>query len=106
MDAVRRYLKEETNLLTNIMLIMYLHGSQAPRTTEFLSIECYNGPSTARRLYVQDGSVVYITPVNLLARFIWFIRFNWFVLVRFGSASAADLVGSVSSCWFPMETSS
>jgi hypothetical protein len=38
MDAVHRYLKEETSLLRNIML-MYLRGGQAPRTTEFLSVE-------------------------------------------------------------------
>lgn len=44
--------------------------------------------------------------VNLLVRFIRYIWFKWFVLVRFGSTSGADLVGLVSSCWFPMETSS
>lgn len=61
MDAVRRYLKEEMDLLINIMLIMFLRGGQAPRTTEFLSIECYNGPSTPRGLYIHDGSLAYVT---------------------------------------------
>ena len=45
-------------------------------------------------------------PVNLLVRFIRSNWFNWFVLVRFGSASGADLIGSVCGCWFPMETRS
>jgi hypothetical protein len=61
MDAVRRYLKEEMDLLINIMLIMFLRGGQAPRTTEFLSIESYNGPSTPRGLYIHDGSLAYVT---------------------------------------------
>jgi hypothetical protein len=61
MDAVRRYLKEEMDLLINIMLIMFLRGGQAPRTTEFLSIECYNGPSTSRGLYIHNGSLAYVT---------------------------------------------
>jgi hypothetical protein len=60
-DAVHRYLREETSLLRNIMLMMYLRGGQAPRTTEFLSIECYNGPSTSRGIYVHSGSIVYVT---------------------------------------------
>lgn len=60
-DAVHRYLREETTLLRNIMLMMYLRGGQAPRTTEFLSIECYNGPSTSRGIYVHSGSIVYVT---------------------------------------------
>ncbi len=61
LDAVRRYLSEETNLLVQLMLMLYLRGGQAARTTEFFSIECYNGPSTSRGVYVHDGSIVYIT---------------------------------------------
>lgn len=61
MDAVRRYLKEDTALLTNIMLIMYLRGWQAPRTTELLSVECYNDPSTPCGVYIHDGSLVLVT---------------------------------------------
>jgi hypothetical protein len=60
-DAVHRYLREETSLLRNIMLMMYLRGGQAPRTTEFLSIECCNGPSTLRGTCVHSGSIIYIT---------------------------------------------
>jgi hypothetical protein len=60
-DAVHQYLREETSLLQNIMLMMYLRGGQAPRTTEFLSIECYNGSSTSRCIYVHSGSIVYVT---------------------------------------------
>lgn len=43
------------------MLIMYLRGGQAPRTTELFSIEHQNGPSTSRGVYVHEGSVVYVT---------------------------------------------
>lgn len=60
-DTVHRYLREETSLLRNIMLIMYLRSGQALRTTEFLRIECYNGPSTSRDVYVHYGSIVYVT---------------------------------------------
>lgn len=60
-DAVHRYFKEETKLLRHIMLMMYLRGGQAPRTTEFLSIECYNGPSTSRGIYIHNGAIVYVT---------------------------------------------
>ena len=61
LDAVRRFLKQESSLLTNIMLMMYLRGGQAPRTTEFLSIECWNGPTTSRGIYIHRGSLVYVT---------------------------------------------
>jgi hypothetical protein len=61
MDAVHRYLKEWTSLLRNIMLMMYLRGGQAPRTTEFSSVECYNGPSTSRGIYIHGESIVYVT---------------------------------------------
>jgi hypothetical protein len=29
--------------------------------TEFLSVECYNGPSTSRGIYIHGGSIVYVT---------------------------------------------
>lgn len=60
-SAVHRYLKEEADLLTQLMLVMYLRGGQAPRTTEFFSIECCNGPSTSRGIYVHAGAIVYVT---------------------------------------------
>ena len=60
-EAVHRYLKEEANLLIQIMLVMYLRGGQNPRVPELSSIECDNGPSTARGVYIHAGRVVYIT---------------------------------------------
>jgi len=61
MDAVRRYLKAETNLLENIMLLMYLRSGQAPRSTEFFSLQCFNSPSTSRGIYIHNGSIMYVT---------------------------------------------
>lgn len=60
-DAVHRYLTSETELLQHIMLICYLAGGQAPRSTELFSLECWNGPSTCRGIYLSSGSVVYVT---------------------------------------------
>ena len=60
-QAVCRYLKEETTLLANLMLLMHFRGGQAPRSTEFFSIECWNGASTARGLYVHEGRMMYVT---------------------------------------------
>ncbi|KAL8626151.1 hypothetical protein Q9189_008167, partial [Teloschistes chrysophthalmus] len=59
--AVHRYLKEEADLLVQVMLIMYLRGGQAPRLTELFSIECYNGSSTSRGVYIHAGTIVYVT---------------------------------------------
>lgn len=60
-DAVRRYLKEESSLVLLIFQMLALRAGQAPRTSELSSLECYNGPSTARGIYVHDGRIVYIT---------------------------------------------
>jgi hypothetical protein len=60
-DAVRRYLTEESNLLLLLFQLLFLRAGQGPRTLELSSIECYNGPSTSRGLYVHDGSMVYVT---------------------------------------------
>lgn len=59
--AVRRYLDGEVQLLRQLMLVMYFQGGQAPRSTEFFSIECENGPSTSRGIYVHAGSIVFVT---------------------------------------------
>jgi len=48
MRSVRQFLRKEEILLEQIMLIMYLRGGQAPRTTEFFSLRCWNGASTSR----------------------------------------------------------
>jgi hypothetical protein len=58
MDAVKRYLTEENALLIDIMLMMYLNGGQAPRTTEFFGIEWNNSPSSPRGVYIDDVSVL------------------------------------------------
>ena len=60
-DAVRRYLKEESNLVHLIFQLLFLRHGQDPRTSELTGIECYNGPSTSRGLYVHKGSMVYVT---------------------------------------------
>ena len=60
-NAVRRYLKEESNLVLLIFQLLFLRPGQGPRTSELTSIECYNGPSTSRGLYVHEGSMVYVT---------------------------------------------
>jgi hypothetical protein len=45
------------------MLVGSLHTScgQVPRGPELFSLECQNGPSTQRGIYVWNGSVIYIT---------------------------------------------
>lgn len=60
-NAVRRYLREESNLVLLFYQLLFLRAGQGPRTSELSSIECYNGPSTSRGLYVYDGSIVYVT---------------------------------------------
>lgn len=59
--SVARYLEEEEMLLTQIMLIFYLGGGQAPRSTELFSIEHRNGSCNPRGLYVHRGSIVFVT---------------------------------------------
>ncbi len=60
-DAVRRYLTEESNLVLLLFQLLFLRAGQGPRTLELSSIECYNGPTTSRGLYVHNGLMVYIT---------------------------------------------
>lgn len=58
----RQYLRKEEQLLELIMLIFFLRGGQAPRTTELLfSVECCNGSATSRGLYVHSNSLMYVT---------------------------------------------
>lgn len=61
LGAVARYLREETQLLLQLMLVMFLRGGQAPRSTELFSLECWNGPSTSRGVYVHAGAMMYVT---------------------------------------------
>jgi hypothetical protein len=58
---VRQFLKKEEILLEQIMLMIYLRGGQASRTTEFFSVRCKNGASTSRGIYVHQGSMMYVT---------------------------------------------
>jgi hypothetical protein len=57
----RQYLKKEEQLLELIILILFLRGGQALRTTELFSVECYNGSTTLRGLYAHGGSLMYVT---------------------------------------------
>ena len=43
------------------MLLMYLFAGQAPRSTEFFSLEWENRPASSHELYVHRGSMVYAT---------------------------------------------
>jgi hypothetical protein len=61
MRSVRQLLRKEEMLLEQIMLMMYLRGGQASRTTEFFSLRCWNGESTSRGVYVHEGSILYVT---------------------------------------------
>jgi hypothetical protein len=61
MRSVRQFLRKEEILLEQIMLMMYLRGGQAPRTTEFFSLRCWNGASTSRGLYIHEDSILYVT---------------------------------------------
>lgn len=59
--AVRRYLNQDHEVLKQLGLVLHLTGGQAPRSTELFSIECENGPTTSRGLYVYDGALCYVT---------------------------------------------
>ena len=59
--AVRHYLDQNDKLLKQLGLILYLTGGQAPRSTELFSIECENGPTTSRGIYIHDGALCYVT---------------------------------------------
>ena len=59
--AVRHYLDQNDKLLKQLGLILHLTGGQAPRSTELFSIECENGPTTSRGIYIHDGALCYVT---------------------------------------------
>jgi hypothetical protein len=60
MAAVNRYLDEERELLIQFMLILYLRGGQAPRSTELFSIMHQSSSIDSRGLCVHNGSMIYI----------------------------------------------
>ena len=59
--AVRHYLDQNDKLLKQLGLILHLTRGQAPRSTELFSIECENGPTTSRGIYIHDGALCYVT---------------------------------------------
>lgn len=61
LDAVRRYLKDEQELLLDILLLLFLRGGQSPRIPELTSLECSNGPYTSRGIYIHGGLAAYVT---------------------------------------------
>ena len=87
-EAVRRYLEGEAELLTQLILVMYFQGGQAPRSTEFFSVECKNGPSTLRGICVHAGSIVFITRHSKAGR----ATNNEFQVARYLSKEASSLV--------------
>jgi hypothetical protein len=60
-EAVYRYLKQKERFLETLLAVMYTLGGQAPRSTELFSLECCNGPSTERGVYVYNGFMIYVT---------------------------------------------
>lgn len=60
-QAVNKYLELERELQRQLMLLLYLLGGQAPRSTELFSLECENGPGSLRGIYVQNGKILYVT---------------------------------------------
>lgn len=59
--AVNEYLDRERGFVQQLMLLMYMFGGQAPRSTELFGIELENGLSTSRGIYVHGGLVVFVT---------------------------------------------
>jgi hypothetical protein len=59
--SVHRYLEEEDRLLSQLMLILYLCGGQAPQSTELPIIEHCNEPTTSRGLYAHRGAICFVT---------------------------------------------
>jgi hypothetical protein len=59
--AVWRYLRLKEDLLELLLAMVHVLGGQASRGTEILSLECRNGPSTERGIYVHGGSMIYVT---------------------------------------------
>ncbi|KFZ16922.1 hypothetical protein V502_04827 [Pseudogymnoascus sp. VKM F-4520 (FW-2644)] len=58
--AVNQYLKMAESIREEVLAMMYAPCGQAPRATEILSIECCNGKSTERGVYVYNGFMIYV----------------------------------------------
>ena len=61
LTAVDRYLQKEGEFQRQLMLILYLLGGQAPRSTELFSLERANGPGSSRGIYLYGDSLIYVT---------------------------------------------
>jgi hypothetical protein len=58
--AIFLYLRRVEAFLEAVAGMCYLSGGQLPRVSELFSLECENGPVSARGLYVYNAHVVYI----------------------------------------------
>jgi hypothetical protein len=58
--AVTEYRKGAVALEEMLLGGLHTACGQAPRSGELLSVECENGPSTARGVYIWNGSVIYV----------------------------------------------
>ncbi|KAH9204432.1 hypothetical protein DL95DRAFT_496407 [Leptodontidium sp. 2 PMI_412] len=59
--AIFSYRKTAESLLEMIGGVFQTDGGQVARVSELASLECGNGPSTDRGLYVYNGSIIFIT---------------------------------------------
>jgi hypothetical protein len=86
--AIYLYLKQDEDFRKLLMGILYTACGQVPRITELSSLECENGPSTERGIYVWNGSMVYLTRHHKAKR-----STNWeFYVVRFLPAQGGRLL--------------
>lgn len=60
-NAIYLYMKKKEALLEALAGVLYTTGGQMPRASELFSLECQNGATRARGIYVYDGFVVYLT---------------------------------------------
>lgn len=58
--AVGDYLKTAENLQRYLAAMMYALCGQAPRATELFSLECCNGQSSQRGIFVYNGFMIYV----------------------------------------------
>ena len=58
--AVGDYLKTAESLQKYLAAMMYALCGQAPRATELFSLECYNGQSSQRGIFVYNGFMIYV----------------------------------------------
>lgn len=54
-------MSQHDQMLEDLLALIYLTGGQAPRATELLCLEHWNGISTTRGVYIHDGSVLLVS---------------------------------------------